>query len=338
MFLTAVISCKFHVGNIQGVSYSNDENQGVNNIVDNDLPSVRKRKRVEFGDYIEGDHAGGSALSSGYYNYNNYKTPVRNSIGAGQQGSRSYDTSMNDLINSCRGSQHLTLSSANAHANSHDEDVIGDGRGGVVGPTGSIECPDCSYKTERPFLMRTHSRYHTEAKLGIRTKFHQCVYPGCCYIASDSSNLKVHNRTHTGLKPFQCGIEGCMYKSAQSNNLKTHVRRNHPGYSFEAILGEAQDILNMEEQLYPTFPPCPLLSTGVTIPSAYTSMYTNANAAMSLLMKNSNGGKEGEDVIDDEAELHAAVSNLIDIRREEAPSNSNNNKSETEQVEQCYEI
>ena len=91
-------------------------------------------------------------------------------------------------------------------------------------------CPieGCPYSTDRMHLYNSHVRYHTDILQGTPSKkYFLCPYPQCGYIASDSSNMKVHNRRHTGAKPFHCLIDGCEYRSGQRNNVKIHIKRNH---------------------------------------------------------------------------------------------------------------
>ena len=51
----------------------------------------------------------------------------------------------------------------------------------------------------------------------------QCTTCGATF--SDKSNLRRHERVHTGHRPYRCVVCGAAF--AQSNNLKAHVKNVH---------------------------------------------------------------------------------------------------------------
>ncbi|XP_047740473.1 zinc finger protein 536-like [Hyalella azteca] len=53
-------------------------------------------------------------------------------------------------------------------------------------------------------------------------KMLSCSY--CSYKTSVKTNLRVHERTHTGEKPYTC--PHCDYRSCQASNLKSHLIRH----------------------------------------------------------------------------------------------------------------
>nr|KAF6319783.1 hypothetical protein mMyoMyo1_008520 [Myotis myotis] len=49
-----------------------------------------------------------------------------------------------------------------------------------------------------------------------------CTYPDSKKSYSKESYLQIHNRKHTGERPYKCNVKGCTWEFAHSDGLKRH--------------------------------------------------------------------------------------------------------------------
>lgn len=57
---------------------------------------------------------------------------------------------------------------------------------------------------------------------------HVCPFPGCGKEYSKASHLRIHERVHTGDRPYACDVEGCTWTFPRSDELRRH-KRKHTG-------------------------------------------------------------------------------------------------------------
>lgn len=84
---------------------------------------------------------------------------------------------------------------------------------------GKFICSQCSYRCQSPAILKIHERTHTGEKP------FSCTF--CDYKSGQKNNVAKHILVHMKEKPFRCKY--CDYRCAQKNNLVVH-ERTHTGY------------------------------------------------------------------------------------------------------------
>ncbi|XP_026483333.1 zinc finger protein 630-like [Vanessa tameamea] len=84
---------------------------------------------------------------------------------------------------------------------------------------GKFSCSQCAYRCQSPAILKIHERTHTGEKP------YACTF--CDYKSGQKNNVAKHILVHMKQKPFGC--QYCDYRCAQKNNLVVH-ERTHTGY------------------------------------------------------------------------------------------------------------
>jgi hypothetical protein len=89
-----------------------------------------------------------------------------------------------------------------------------------IDPTETISEEPCPANTSQISKSKTLIKNKQRKKKVI----HKCTHPGCIKTYKKPSELRIHKRTHTGVKPYACTWPGCGWKFSRSDKKTRHYR------------------------------------------------------------------------------------------------------------------
>ena len=84
---------------------------------------------------------------------------------------------------------------------------------------GSVTCEFCQKEYGTMSNLRKHQRIHHKEETNANLSFIKC--PDCTYVTHDMTNMKVHQRKHTGHRPFVCYL--CNFGFYKNSDLTVHL-------------------------------------------------------------------------------------------------------------------
>ena len=85
-------------------------------------------------------------------------------------------------------------------------------------------CSNCDYKASVQNYLNLHERIHTGDKPFSRLRCQKYPCSHCGKMFTQSGARQIHERIHTGERPFKCSV--CDYKCMSSSNLRKHMKKH----------------------------------------------------------------------------------------------------------------
>ncbi|KAJ3409298.1 hypothetical protein CcCBS67573_g04142 [Chytriomyces confervae] len=80
-----------------------------------------------------------------------------------------------------------------------------------------------SHEAARPSVSSTDKKAVARHDPITNQTVFDCTYEGCNKTYTTRNRVKVHSRTHSGLKPYKCPIPNCCYAATQKSSVTVHM-------------------------------------------------------------------------------------------------------------------